>query len=305
MKKILITGGTGFIGRRLVNELLDRGDQVTVLTRNPGKAQGKLPDSVRVAAWDPSREGAWYDELGVVDAVVQLAGEPVMKRWTDEHKKRVLDSRVGATQHVVEAIGRAKVKPSVLVSASAIGYYGAHAPEERLDESSPAGNDFLADVCEKWEEAARAVEAQGVRSVQVRIGVVLGEDGGALEPMVKATRRFAGGPLGDGKQMVSWVHRDDVVGILLFALDHEEVKGPINATSPYPVTNAELARTLGTVTNRPSWFRVPNAILRGLYGDAADVILTGQRVFPKRAAELGYEFRQARLLRALESILGQ
>ncbi|MEJ7727894.1 MAG: TIGR01777 family oxidoreductase [Polyangiaceae bacterium] len=304
MKKILITGGTGFIGRRLVDQLLERGDQVTVLTRNPKHAQGKLPGSVRVAAWDPSRDGAWCDEVGVVDAVVHLAGEAVLKRWTDEHKKRVVDSRVGATDRLVDAIGRAQVKPSVLVTASAIGYYGPHAPEDRLDESSPAGTDFLADVCKKWEEAARGAEKHGVRSVQVRIGVVLGEDGGALEPMVKASRRFAGGPLGDGKQVVSWVHRDDVVGILMFALDHEEVTGPINAVSPYPVSNAELSRTLGTVVNRPSWFRVPAGALRLLYGDGAEVLVTGQRVFPKRAAELGYEFRQARLMRALESILG-
>ena len=303
MKRILITGGTGFIGRGLVRELLDRGDQVTVLTRDVGRARPKLPPAVRVAAWDPHKDGAWSDELSVIDAVVHLAGEPVFKRWTPEHKQRIVSSRVDSTRLLVEAIGRADKKPSVLVSASAVGYYGAHPFSETVDEGDEPGRDFLADVCDKWEAAAREVEQHGVRSVMVRIGIVLGEDGGALEPMVKAFRRFAGGPLGDGKQPVAWVHRDDVVGIMLFALDHEEVTGPINAVSPYPVTNAELARTLGTVLNRPSWFRMPHGALRLLFNDGADMLTTGQRVYPKRAAELGYEFRQARLMRALESIL--
>jgi hypothetical protein len=305
VKRILITGGTGFIGRGLVRELLDRGDQVTVLTRDVGRARGKLPPAVRVAAWDPHKEGAWYDELSVVDAVVHLAGEPVLKRWTAEHKQRIVSSRVDSTRLLVEAIGRAPAgkKPSVLVSASAVGYYGPHPFDETVDEASEPGRDFLAEVCDKWEAAAGEVQQHGVRSVTVRIGIVLGEDGGALEPMVKAFRFFAGGPVGDGKQPVAWVHRDDVVGIMLFAIDHEEVTGPINAVSPYPVTNADLARTLGTVLNRPAWFRVPAGALRARYGEGADMITTGQRVYPRRAAELGYEFRQARLMRALESIL--
>ena len=182
----------------------------------------------------------------------------------------------------------------------------ARAPNaETVDEDSEPGKDFLADVCEQWEDAAREAEEHGVRTAQVRIGIVLGEGGGALEKMITPFKLYAGGPIGDGKQPVPWVHRDDVVGMLLFAIDHEEVKGPINAVSPYPVTNEQLAKAIGTVMNRPSWLRVPEAALKLRFGDAAEVLTTGQRVYPKRAAELGYEFRQARLIRALESILGE
>jgi len=220
-------------------------------------------------------------------------------------RREIVKSRVDSTRLLVEAIGKAKKKPSVLVTASAIGYYGPHPWSEQLDEDSGPGKDFLADVAEKWEAAARGVEEHGVRAVQVRIGVVLGEGGGALQQMVKPFKLFVGGPVGDGRQAVSWVHRDDVVGIVVFAIDHEEVKGPINAVSPYPVTNAELAKSIGVVLNRPAWFKTPVGVLRLALGDAAEVVATGQRVYPKKAAELGYEFRQARLLRALESILGE
>jgi uncharacterized protein (TIGR01777 family) len=305
VKRVLVTGGSGFIGRRLVQELLSRGDQVTVLTRDVARARGRLPAAARVAAGEPTHAGPWYEEVGVVDAVVHLAGEVAIQRWTDETKRTIEKSRVESTRHLVDAMGQAKHKPKVLVCASAIGYYGARPPEEELDEDAEPGEDFMAQLVRRWEGEAKKAETHGIRSVQVRTGIVLGEDGGALKPMATAHRLYGGGPIGDGTQVVSWIHRDDVVGIFLLALDNEAVSGPINAVSPYPVTNRELSEAIGVVMNRPSWFRVPAGILRMRYGESADAILTGQRVVPARANEYGYEFRRARLTPALESILAK
>jgi uncharacterized protein len=305
VKKVLITGGSGFVGRRLVEELAARGDQVTVLARDAGRARGHFPDRVRCAAWTPGKEGPWVEELAVVDAVVNLAGEPVAQRWSQAAKDRIVKSRVDATRVLVDAIGKAAHKPSVLVCASAIGIYGPHAPDEAIDERTEPGQGFLASVAERWEEAARAVEAHGLRAVEVRLGVVLGEGGGALEKMLIPFKLFAGGPIGAGKQVVSWVHRDDVVGMILLALDDDRVKGPLNAVSPNPVTSNELAHALGAVLNRPSWLRTPAAAVQLAMGEAAEILTTGQRVLPARAIELGYEFRYARLVPALESILGE
>ena len=303
MKRVLITGGSGFVGRKLARELLARGDQVTVLTRDAQRAKGQLPAAVRCASWNPDKAGAWYEELAIVDAVVHLAGEGVAKRWTDAVKKRIESSRIDSTRLLVEAISRSKHKPEVLVSASATGYYGPQAPEKELDESSPPGNDYLASVCQRWEEAAREVEKFGVRAVQLRIGVVLGDGGGALEKMLLPFKLFVGGPIGDGKQVVSWVHRDDVVGMLLMAIDTPEIKGPINAVSPNPVTSKELATAIGNVINRPSSLPAPAFALKLALGEAATILLDGQRVLPRRAIDLGYEFRRPRLVPALESIL--
>lgn len=304
MKTVLITGGSGFIGRRLSQELLKRGDRVTILTRDPGKARGKVPTGVRVAGWTPTAEGPWYDELDKVDAVVHLAGEVVAKRWNEATKKEIVASRVGSTERLVEAISRAKHKPKVLVSASATGFYGMHAPDEELDETSPAGAGFLSQVVVDWEAAAKKAEDQGVRTAMLRIGVVFGKGGGALEQMLPAFKLFVGGPIGDGKQVYSWVHIDDVVGLALMAIDDDRVSGPINATSPYPATAAEVAKAIGVTINRPSFFKVPKAIVNAMLGEAAEIVTESQRVLPRRAIELGYEFRYARLMPALESILG-
>jgi uncharacterized protein len=303
MKRVLVTGGSGFIGRKLAAELVARGDQVTVLTRNVASARKSLPSGVRTAAWNPAKEGPWAEELEVVDAVVHLAGESVAQRWTDEKKKAIEHSRVDSTRLLVEAIGRAKKRPAVFVCASATGFYGPQPSDVELDESAPAGRGFLASVVERWEAEAQKASEHGVRAVEVRIGVVLGEGGGALEKMIVPFKMFAGGPLGDGRQVVSWVHRDDVVGILLLSLDNAEVSGPINAVSPNAATSKELADAIGIVLGRPSWFKTPESMLKIAMGEAAEILVTGQRVFPKRAAELGYEFRHARLVPALESIL--
>jgi hypothetical protein len=304
VKNVLISGGSGFIGRRLAQELLARGDRVTVLTRDAARARRHFPERVRCAAWTPGKEGPWVEELATVDSVVHLAGEPVAQRWSDAVKDRIVKSRVDSTRVLVEEIGKAKHKPSVFVCASATGFYGPRPADVTVDEGSEPGQGFLADVVKRWEEAARGAEALGLRTVELRIGVVLGEGGGAIEKMVIPFKLFGGGPVGDGKQIVSWVHRDDVVGMILLALDDDRVKGPMNVVSPNPATSAELAHGIGAVLNRPSWIPAPVFALKLAMGEAAEILTTGQRVYPKKAVELGYEFRHAQLLPALESILG-
>jgi uncharacterized protein (TIGR01777 family) len=304
VKRVLITGGSGFIGRALARELLARGDHVTVLTRDVHKTRKHMPQAVRITAWTPTQIGPWVDELSVIDAVVHLAGAPVAQRWTDKTKRAIEESRVTSTRVLVEAMGQAKKKPSAFICASAVGYYGPRPASEQLDESGSPGKDWLSGVVVRWEEAAREAEKLGVRTVELRIGVVLGEGGGALDKMVTPFKLYGGGPLGDGKQIISWVHRADVTGMILLAIDNEAVSGPINAVSPNPATGDEVAEGLSIVLSKPSWLRVPAGVIGILMGEAAQVVTTGQRVYPAKAVEHGYEFRYTRLVPALESILG-
>ena len=304
-KKIVITGGSGFVGRRLVEALIARGDRVTVLTRDPARARPHLPEGASVAAWDPAGAGAWTRELEGASVVVHLAGEPVAQRWTRAVKDRIVQSRVDSTRVIVDAIARLADKPAALVCASAIGIYGARDPGEELDEDAAPGEGFLADVVRRWEAEARRAAEHGVRAVELRIGVVLGEGGGAVDKMILPFKLFAGGPVGDGRQVISWIHRDDVIGLVLLAIDDERARGPINVVAPRAATSAELARAIGGAMARPSWLPVPGFALRLAMGEAAEVLTTGQRVVPRRALDLGYVFRRAELGPALRSILGR
>jgi uncharacterized protein (TIGR01777 family) len=302
MNRVLVTGGTGFVGQAVVKALVGRGDHVTVLTRNVKRARGLLPRDVRAVAWDPTKRGPWFAELGAVDGVMHLAGESVAKRWSEASKARIEQSRAGATALLVEAIGEADNKPAVLVSASATGYYGANPGSGReLDEDADAGSDFLASVCQRWEEAARGVEEHGVRAVQLRIGVVFGQGGGALQRMMQP-RFFVGGPIGTGDNDMSWVHMDDVVGMALMALDDAALSGPLNCTSPYFTTGKQLAAELASVTDKRA-LPMPEAVARLLFGDVVDLLVGSQRIYPRRAVEHGYEFYHARLTPALEASL--
>lgn len=298
---VVITGGTGFVGGRLVRALIDRGEHPIVLSRSADDR--RVPSAARVVAWTPESAGPWGDSLDGARAVVHLAGEPVVGRWTAEKKQKIRSSRVRSTTEVVAAIGRAKTPPRVLVCASAVGFYGPHEAGDALDESSAAGHDFLAGVTQEWEAAAEAATALGVRVVRLRIGIVLGDDGGALAQMLTPFRLFAGGPIGSGRQVLSWIHADDVVGLALLALDDDRAKGAINATAPNPVDNAELARALGNHLSRPAFLRVPAFALRGLFGEGADPLLTGQRALPKAAQALGYHFRFPTLEAALSDLV--
>jgi uncharacterized protein len=297
--RVLVTGGTGFVGAALVSALALRGDKVTVLSRSPRKA--KLPRGVRSAEWTPTKAGNWQEELGTVDAVVHLAGNPVAQRWNKAVKESIEKSRVESTRLLVEGIANTAHKPAVMVSASAVGYYGISRSKRVVEDSSP-GDGFLPDLCKGWEANARAAEDHGVRTVQLRIGVVLGPDGGALDKMVAPLRMFVNGPIGRGDNVVSWIHRDDVVGMILWALDDDTTTGAYNCTSPYPTTGRELAKSIGSVIGRVA-VPAPVAAARMVLGDAVDVVVGSLDVYPERAVDAGYEYHHARLVPALESAL--
>ncbi len=300
--RITVTGATGLIGPQLVRLLQERGDEVTVLTRDPERARSVLGD-VQAVAWDLLSEPAPAGALSGRDAVVHLAGAPVAQRWSAEAKQAIRDSRVIGTGNLIEGLRSAEERPAVLVSSSAIGYYGPHGLEP-LDEDAPAGDDFLAQVCVDWEQQAGRAAEIGIRVVQVRTGVVLDANGGALEKMLPPFRMGVGGPVAGGRQFISWIHTDDLVGIMLAAIDDERWSGPVNATAPEPLSNRDFSRVLGRVLHRPSLLPVPGLALKALYGDMAEIVTTGARVLPAKALVLGYAFSQPVLEPALRSAIG-
>jgi uncharacterized protein (TIGR01777 family) len=303
--RVGVTGATGTIGRALVRALLGRGDEVTVLSRDPDGARRRLGD-VQALAWpDPTAAAPPPEALAGRDAVVHLAGAPVGQRWTDEAKRSIRDSRVLGTRHLVDALRRAEPRPGVLVSGSATGWYGPRG-DERLDESVPhAHGDFLAEVVAAWEVEAARAEELGMRVVMARTGVVLSESGGALERMLPPFKLGVGGPIAGGRQYMPWIHLDDEVGALLFCLDTEGARGPVNLTAPEPVTNRDFSSALGRVLRRPALAPVPGVAVRLLFGEMASVVTSGHRVVPKRLCELGYRFKHPELEPALRSALAR
>ncbi len=294
--KVAVTGATGTIGSAVVDELRARGDDVAILSRS-GRG-----DSFR---WpDPKADPPPAEALRGRDGVVHLAGEQLAQRWNDQAKREIRDSRVLGTRNLVAAIHDlpAGERPRTLLSQSAVGIYGPRG-DERIDESAPAAGDFLAEVVSEWEAEARGAEELGVRVVTPRTGVVLSKGGGALEKMLPPFKLGVGGPVAGGRQYVPWIHLHDVVGAMLFCLDNEAARGPINITAPEPVTNRELSKALGRVLRRPAVAPVPGLAVKLLYGEMAMVVTTGQRAVPKRLTELGYEFREPELDSALRSIL--
>ncbi len=303
--RVAITGGTGFVGRAVARALAERGDEVIAFTRDPEGAVERLDSEVVPVRWDPDVPVGIAAGLAGVEAVVNLAGEPVVgARWSDAQKERIRASRVDGTRALVQAMAQTRERPRVLVSASAVGYYGVSGTRE-LGEDAPPGQDFLATVCRAWESEALNAVALGVRTAVLRIGVVLGKEGGALPKMLLPFKLFVGGPVGDGAQWVSWIHLDDLVGLVLFAIDRQEVAGLLNATAPHPVTNGELSETLGHVLGRPSWLSAPRFGVELVLGEAATVVLDGQRAVPLRALELGYPFQFTEVDAALRAILGR
>jgi uncharacterized protein (TIGR01777 family) len=301
--KVALTGATGTIGRALVRALLGRGDEVTVLSRDPEGARRRL-GGVEAVEWaDPTAGPPPASALAGRDAVVNLAGAPVAQRWSDEAKRAIRDSRVVGTRHLVEALGRAEPRPGVLVSGSATGWYGPHG-DEVLDETAPhARDDFLAEVVAGWEAEAAKADELGMRVVMARTGIVLSDSGGALEQMLPPFKLGLGGPIAGGSQYMPWIHLDDEVGALLFCLDNPQARGPVNLTAPDPVTNRAFSRALGRVLRRPAFAPVPGFAVRLLFGEMASVVTSGARVVPKRLRELGYSFQQPDLEAALRSAL--
>jgi uncharacterized protein len=302
--RVTVTGATGLIGPALVAALLERGAQVTVLSRDPAHIHARLgsAEPIEAVGWNPLDERAPARALVGRHAVVHLAGENIAQRWTAEAKEAIRESRVRGTRHLVDGLRDAEPRPRVLVSGSAIGYYGARG-EEPLDEDAPAGSDFLAGVCAAWELEAQRASQLAMRVVQVRTGVVLDRNGGALAKMLPPFRLGVGGPVAGGRQYMSWIHRDDLIAMILTAIEDERWVGPINATAPEPVSNHDFSEALGATLGRPSWLPVPGIALRMLYGEMAEIVTTGARVVPAKPLVLGYRFRHPRLAEALSSAL--
>jgi uncharacterized protein (TIGR01777 family) len=301
--RVTVTGASGLIGSALVAELREGGAEVTVLSRDPSR----VPEMAGVEAvrWDPLGEPAPVEALSAADAVVHLAGENVAQRWSEQAKRAIRESRVTGTRNLVAGLRAAAELgscPQTLISGSAIGYYGAHG-EEPLDEDAPPGGDFLAETCVAWEAEARQAEALGMRVALLRTGVVLHRDGGALQKMLPPFQLGVGGPVAGGNQYVSWIHRDDLVGMIEAAVEDERWSGPVNGTAPEPVTNRELSHALGHALHRPSLLPVPGIALKLLYGEMAEIVTTGARVVPAKALVLGYSFRHGELDEALDSAL--
>ena len=306
MMKVAVTGATGFVGSRLVQRLHDAGHQVKVFTRNPERARKVFPEAVfkqvEIVAYAPQESGGWQTKISGCDAVINLAGEAISERWTPERKRAIMDSRAVGTDKLVEAIGQAEVKPKVLISASAVGFYGTSETAEFYETSEPIQQDFLSQVCQAWEQAADKVTAFGTRLVTVRIGIVLGT-GGAIAKMLTPFRLYAGGPIGSGQQWFSWIHRDDLVSLLMQGLTNETMSGVYNGTAPHPVRMAELCDTLGKVMNRPSWLPVPDFVIETLLGDGAVVVLEGQKVLPERTQSTGFSYAYPKVETALREIV--
>jgi uncharacterized protein (TIGR01777 family) len=299
--RVVVAGGTGFIGSKLWETLLAKGHDVVLLTRDASRSRDQIHPKVHVVSWAPG--AAWESWVDGAGGIVNLAGESIAQRWTKAAKERIVASRLEATERLCAAIQKAILKPSVLVNASAVGIYGPRG-EETLSEDSSPGSDFLATTCTAWEEAARAVEPIGVRVALVRTGVVLAREGGALAKMLPPFRAFLGGPVGGGSQFLSWIHRDDLAALYIFALENPEVKGPLNGTAPNPVTMRDFAKALGHALHRPSFLPVPAPAVRLLLGEMSTVVLDGQRVVPRKAEALGFRFHFPQIDPALRDVVG-
>jgi uncharacterized protein (TIGR01777 family) len=301
--KILITGGTGFVGTQLTSRLVQDGHEVTILTRSLKGAKGSSP-GISYLEGDPTKKGPWQEAIKNHDAIINLAGASIFSKWTDEHKKAIRESRVSTTQNIVEGIPSDPSKKMTLFSTSAVGYYGFHGDEELVEESPP-GNDFLARIATEWEGEALKAKEKGAWVVITRFGIVLGEKGGALSQMIPLFKKYIGGPIGSGRQWFSWVHIKDLAGAFAFLIKHPEISGPVNACSPNPVRNRDLAKALGKALHRPSFIRAPGFMVKFVLGEFGSVILEGQRVIPRRLLESGFVFQSPDIEKALQSIVGQ
>ncbi len=301
-KKIIIAGGTGFIGTHLTRLLVKKDYHVIILTRHLDSVN-LANDMISYVLWDGKTQGAWTESLENSEAVINLAGASISKRWTKKRKRFIEESRVNSGVALAEAAAGLKKKPKVFIQASAVGYYGAGRNDDTLNEESAPGSDFLAETAKLWEDSSLEVEKAGIRRVIVRTGVVLGRDGGALSLMTLPFKFFVGGKLGDGSQWVPWIHIDDEVGALFHLLKDKKSEGVYNLTAPNPVTNAEMTKIIGRLMKRPAFFKVPAILLKAILGKMSVIILGGQRAVPTRLEEEEYEFRYVHLKNALANLL--
>jgi hypothetical protein len=301
LMKVFMTGGSGFVGSYLSRELARQGYEITILTRKEIPTPSDEP-RIRFLTSDPTQEGPWMAAVPEHDWIINLAGASVFTRWTAAHKQEIHDSRILTTRNLVAALAAGN-RSQLFCSTSAIGYYGPRGDED-LIEDSPVGDDFLAQLCREWEAEALKAQDLGVRVVITRFGIVLGRGGGALAQMARAFKMFVGGRLGSGEQFFSWIHQEDHARAFLFVKDHPDLKGPVNFTSPHPVRNRELTQALGRVLGRPALLPAPAFMVRLVLGEFGEVLLTGQKVLPRRLLAAGFEFRFPFIDQALENLLG-
>lgn len=301
--RIIITGGTGLIGKALCPLLLADGHLVTVLSRNPDAARG-MPRGVRIEEWDGKTPEGWSQFVNGTDAIINLAGAGIAdSRWTAQRKQLLRESRIHAGLAIQKAIQQAAQKPKVLIQSSAVGYYGAHTDDEIITEAAATGKDFLAKVCFDWEMSTAPVSKMGVRRPVIRTGVVLSKEGGALPKMLLPFKFFAGGPIGSGKQWLPWIHLTDQVRAIKFLLDHPSADGPFNLAAPNPVNNKQFGEILGAIMRRPAFMPTPGVAMQALFGEMSTVLLDGQRAVPQRLEELGFAFTYSTLREALSDLL--
>ncbi len=300
--RVFMTGGTGFVGRKIIGTLKKRGHEITVLTRRMS-AGTSGNEGVSFIEGNPMEQGDWQEEVAGHDAVINLAGASIFTRWSRSSKEMILDSRVLTTQNLVKALKSGGGKETLFLSTSAVGYYGFHGDEE-LDEESPSGEDFLATVSRKWEAAALDAASLGARVIILRFGIVLGREGGALKQMMPVFRKYLGSPLGSGKQWFSWIHERDLADIYTFLMDQKEISGPINCTAPHPVRNRELTRALGDALGKPTFMpAVPGFMMKMVMGEFGSMLLKGQRVIPRKLLDKGFHFRFPEIQEALADLL--
>jgi uncharacterized protein (TIGR01777 family) len=300
--KILITGGTGFVGTQLTSRLIQDGHEVTILSRS-AKRSGEVSRGISYLQGDPTQKGPWQEAIKNHDAVINLAGASIFAKWTEEHKRAIRESRVNTTRNIVEGIPSYPQKLFTLFSTSAVGYYG-FCEDEELTEESPHGDDFLARIAVEWEREALKAKDKGARVVLTRFGIVLGERGGALNQMIPLFKKYIGGPIGSGKQWFSWVHIKDLSDTSAFLSKHPEISGPVNVCAPNPVRNKDLAKAIGKALQRPSIIPTPGFMVKLVLGEFGSVILKGQRVIPKRLLDSGFAFQYPDIDKALQGIVG-
>jgi uncharacterized protein (TIGR01777 family) len=299
--KVLITGGTGFVGTQLMSRLLREGHEIMILTRSQKRTETRDP-SVSYLQSDPTQRGNWQSAINDHDVIINLAGVSIFSRWTEETKRAIGESRILTTRNLVEGIDPERAKSMTLFSTSAVGYYGFHGDEE-LAEDSPPGNDFLARMAVEWEAEALKAREKGSRVVITRFGIVLGKGGGALNQMIPLFRKFIGGPIGSGRQWFSWVHMEDLTEAFVFLMGRPEISGPVNLCSPNPIRNRDFAKAMGRALKRPSFVRAPGFMIKLVLGEFGSVILEGQRVVPRRLLENGFVFRYPEIEKAIGSIV--
>ncbi|MFN7252850.1 MAG: TIGR01777 family oxidoreductase [Anaerobacillus sp.] len=296
---IVICGGTGLIGSSLVDSLVKDKHHIYILTRNPQNK--KKIDNITYIKWLGSDDTP-EQHLENIDVIINLAGETINSRWTTDQKQRILNSRITATRNCISLIERLKKKPAVFLNASAVGFYGTSLSSIFTEEQDEAGTDFLATVVEEWEQEAKKVELLGVRTVFLRFGVILAKDGGALSKMILPYKLFAGGTIGSGQQWLSWIHIEDAVNLIKFAIENGEISGPLNITAPHPMRMKEFGKTLGAIIHKPHWLPTPSFALKLLLGEMSVLVLEGQNVVPKKAIDHGFQFKYPNLNEALKSL---